>query len=123
MRKPFKLSLAAAAVLALAGMSPAAFACPEHLQSSLNVVPINTISDVPTPMVTTLETPTLIESAVVETPSIVERAVIIEPAIQTEAWQGPIIEPAFPAPAVMPMVETRAVVQPIVIPSTCGTCF
>jgi hypothetical protein len=111
MRKPLTLSLAAVALVALAGASPAAFACPEHLQSSLNIVPINTISDIPAPMVTTVETPTLVESAVV-----------VDPMIQTEAWQGPIIEPAFPAP-VMPIVDTRAIVQPVVIPSTCGTCF
>jgi hypothetical protein len=113
MRKPFKLSLAAAAVMALAGMSQAAFACPSHLQSTLNVAPINTISDVGMPMVDTG----------IAAPTVVENAVVFDPTIQTEAWQGPIIQPAFPAPAVMPMVGPRSIVQPVVVPSTCGTCF
>jgi hypothetical protein len=112
MRKASKLSLAAAAVLALATMGPAAFACSEHLQSSLNIVPIHTVSD-------------LSANAIIEpfAPRILESAVVVSPAIQTEAWMGPIISPAFPAPSITTMLETRTVAQPVVIQSTCNSCM
>src|SRR4051812_5348546 len=120
MRKP-SLSLAAAAALALAMMSPAVWACGVStnihtvapLQSSLNVAPINTISDInvnPGVMLTAQQNLVPMNTTAVIPGTRIVQSAVVSPIVQTEAWQGPIISPAFP------------VAQPVVIPGSCGGC-
>jgi hypothetical protein len=89
MRKASKLSLAAAAVLALATMAPAVFACPQHVSfQSQTVTPINTVSDLQ------MNNVGLMYGQTMPATRVVDQAVILPNTMMTPSMPV-IIEPAF----------------------------